>query len=301
MKSSFAAAIVLLAATPVFTSPIAAGPVNGVLPGPPSLVKRVEVDYPVIEARATQTCNADNVLRDLRNPTVSIAASSFCSAYLQKTSTVTVTTVVPQTSVVAVTDTTLVTQTTTEVSTVVASTILCAAPSSTGTTCNYPGYGYASDLISSTPNTDPVTCHEQCLADPTCQSFQVETVGAQYCNLFNLPTAGNVQYAPNDVFTFFDRDCPQYLPPACGATSAPARKAKRTVPVPTYIPATVPASRISSACSCFITAPSAAATATVVVPQTSVTTATTTAIVTATTEAVVVVTTTVVAVVTAAP
>ncbi|MCJ1421176.1 Mucin-5B [Xylographa parallela] len=301
MRSFFSAAIALLAATPVFASPIAAGPVNGILPGTgPQVKPRAKVDHPVIEARATQTCNADNVLRDLRNPTVSVAASSFCSTFLQQTSTVTVTTVVPQTTIVAVTDTTLVTATSTEVSTVVASTILCAAqPTSSPTTCNYPAYGYGYDLISSTPNIDPITCHELCLSDPTCESFQVQTGGSQFCNLFNLPTAGNVQYAPGDVFTFFDRDCSQYLPPGC--TSAPLKKEKRTVPVPSYIPATVPPSRISSACSCFITSPNAPATSTVVVPLTSVTTATTTAIVTVTTGVVVVVDTTVVAIVTAAP
>ncbi|MCJ1322962.1 hypothetical protein MMC15_008312 [Xylographa vitiligo] len=300
MRSSFSAAIVFLAATPAFASPIAAGPVNGVLPGTVSHAKRVEVPHPVIEARATQTCNADNVLRDLRNPTDSVAASSFCSTYLQQTSTVTVTTVVPETTTVAITDTTLITGTTTETSTVVATTVLCAAqPTSPTTTCDYPAYGFQYYLISSTPGVDPVTCHEMCLADPNCQSFQVQASASEYCNLFNVPTSGNVEYAPADVYTFFDRDCSQYLPPAC--SSAPAKKAKRDVPIPSYIPATVPPSRISSACSCLITSPDAVATSTVVVPQTSVATATTTAIVTTTTEVVVVVDTTVTAISTAAP
>ncbi|MCJ1433467.1 hypothetical protein MMC27_002829 [Xylographa pallens] len=301
MRSSFSAAIVLLAASSVFASPIAAGPVNGVLPGTgPQVKPRAEVDHPVIEARATQTCDADNVLRDLRNPTDSVAASSFCSTFLQQTSTVTVTTVVPETTTVAVTDTTLVTAIITEVSTVATSTILCAAqPTSSPITCNYPAYGYDSDLISSNPNTDPITCHELCLSDPNCQSFQIEAGGAQYCNLFNLPTAGNVEYAPGDGYTFFDRDCSQYLPPGC--SSSPMKKEKRTVPIPSYIPATVPPSRISSACSCFITSPDAPATSTVVVPLTSVTTATTTAIVTITTDVVLVVDTTVVETITAAP
>ena len=111
-----------------------------------------------------------------------------------------------------------------------------------------------------------------CLADPNCQSFQVQASASEYCNLFNVPTSGNVEYAPADVYTFFDRDCSQYLPPAC--SSAPAKKAKRDVPIPSYIPATVPPSRISSACSCLITSPDAVATSTVVVPQTSVATAT---------------------------
>ncbi|MCJ1288420.1 Mucin-5B [Xylographa opegraphella] len=300
MRSSISAAIVLLAASPSFASPVAIGPVNGILPGAVSQEKRAEVDHPVIEARATQVCNADNVLRDLRNPTVSVAASSFCSAFLQQTSTVTVTTVVPQTTTVAVTDTTLVTETSTEVSIVATTTALCAAqPTSSATVCDYPAYGYAYYVISSTPGIDPTTCHENCLADSTCQSFQVELGGLGYCNLFNVPTTGNVQYISQDSFYFFDRDCPQYLPPGC--TSAPARKEKRTVPIPTYIPATVPPSRVSSACSCFITSPYEPATSTVVVPQTSVDTATTTAVVTATTEVVVVVDTTIVTYTTVAP
>ncbi|MCJ1379209.1 hypothetical protein MMC17_002309 [Xylographa soralifera] len=274
MRSSFSAAIVLLASSPVFASPIAAGPVNGVLPGTVTQVKpRAKVDHPVIEARATQTCNADNVLRDLRNPTDSVGASAFCSTFLQQTSTVTVTTVVPETTTVAITDTTFITGTTTEVSTLATSTILCAAqPTSALTTCNYLAYGYGSFLISSTPEIDPVTCHEMCLADPNCQSFQIENGGLDYCNLYDVPTSGNVEYAPGDIFSFFDRDCPQYLPPGCG--SAPMKKEKRQVPIPSYIPATVPPSRISSACSCFITSPDAPATSTVVVPQTSVATVT---------------------------
>ena len=50
----------------------------------------------------------------------------------------------------------------------------------------------------------------------------------------------------------------------------PTMKAKRAVPIPTYL-ATVPASRISSACSCFITAADPEATVTSVVPLTSTT------------------------------
>ncbi|MCJ1393391.1 hypothetical protein MMC18_006265, partial [Xylographa bjoerkii] len=292
MRSSFSTAIALLAATPVFASPIATGPVNGVLVGTvPQVKPRAEIDHPVIEARATQTCNADNVLRDLRNPTDSVAASSFCSTFLQQTSTVTVTTVVPETTTVPITDTTFVTATTTEIDTVATSTILCAAAATaTLTTCDYPAYGYVSDLISLNPNTDPVTCHELCLADPTCQSFQVESGGQMYCNLFSQPTYNNVEYAPNDIYTFYDRDCQQYLPPSCG--SAPMKKEKRAVPIPSYIPATVPYSRISSACSCFITAADAPATSTVVVPQTSIATATTTDIVTVTTDVTVIIDTT---------
>ncbi|MCJ1404844.1 hypothetical protein MMC11_008070 [Xylographa trunciseda] len=301
MRSSFSAAVALLAAAPAFASPIAAVPVNGVLPGTSSQVKaRAKVDYPVIEARATQTCNADNVLRDLRNPTDSVAASSFCSTLLQQTSTVTVTTVVPETTTVAITDTTFVTGTSTEISTVATSTVLCAAqPTSAVTTCDYPALGYGAYLISSTPNTDPITCHESCLADPNCQSFQVQAAASQYCNLFNVPTAGSVEYDPGDIYTFYDRDCSQYLPPVC--TSPSAKKAKRDVPIPSFLPATVPYSRISSACSCFITSADAPATATVVVSQTSVATDTTTAIATVTTEVVIVVDTTVTAIITAAP
>ncbi|KAI9681958.1 MAG: hypothetical protein M1817_000012 [Caeruleum heppii] len=259
-------------------SPAVAGAIppveNGVLPGSPPNVEARNV-----EARTGGSgCNADNVLRALRNPTRSVGASAFCSTFLRSTVSETTTVAKPTTITETATSTTTTTSTTS--STVVAATAsaLCPAGPTPGQTCGFEAYGFSSVLISQTPNTDGFMCHEMCLRNPNCRSFQVQTGGARFCNLFTAPTAGNVSPAPGGGFTFYDRNCPDFLPPAC---SAPARKMKRDEPIPPYL-ATVPPTRISSACSCFITSPAAPVTVVSTVESATTTTTTSTTITTTT-------------------
>jgi hypothetical protein len=247
IKMKFIVAVLLFSLT-------AANPVhnviNGVIAG--SMAARIaerDNDCPVETGKTATNCNADNVLRALRGTKCAPTASPFCSIFIGKTAITTVSTLFPVTDIVTVTSTTTV-ETTITIEDVTTSMILCAAsPTAAVTTCNYPAYGFSFYLISSTPNTDPVTCHEKCLQDPNCKSFQVQSGALQYCSLYNVPTSGNVQYAPSDVFTFFDRDCSQYLPPGCGGSPA---KVKRTITSrPSCVP-TVCDSRLSSACSCLL-------------------------------------------------
>jgi len=144
---------------------------------------------------------------------------------------------------------------------------LCATPTAP-VTCGLEGYGYGTYLISAQSGIESVACHKLCLTTAGCKSFQTLAGGQQTCNLFNAATAGNMQPAPGAGFTFYDRDCTDLLPAGC---TAPPSKAKRNAPIPTYL-ATVPATRISSACSCFITSALPVTTKTIITLQTGSTT-----------------------------
>ena len=154
MKASFSLAAVLLAVGPAIASPVDAA-VNGVLPGTPSVLRGLEEAQEKVRGNVVEragklqheagknsnradilnlVCNADNVLRGLRNPyafpispfikevvlmgsysrTQTASASAFCSTYLQSTSTVTATTIVPETTLVPVSTTVSVIATETE-------------------------------------------------------------------------------------------------------------------------------------------------------------------------------------------
>jgi hypothetical protein len=124
---------------------------------------------------------------------------------------VSITVTVP--TVVTETETTAITTTTTALTTIATTTtVTCAAAPTPPITCGLAAYGFGTYLISQTPLTDPTTCHAKCLADVNCKSFQVQLGGMSYCNLYNAPTAGNVQPAPGDEFFFYDRNCPDYQP-----------------------------------------------------------------------------------------
>ena len=98
------------------------------------------------------------------------------------------------------------------------STELCVPPTPTASLiCDYPAEGYEYNLLSSTAPVDNITCHENCLRNPKCLSFQVEGLdyfgdNLYYCNLYNVSVAGNVIYTPFDNWTMYDRDCPGLLP-----------------------------------------------------------------------------------------
>ncbi|TKA68260.1 hypothetical protein B0A49_06284 [Cryomyces minteri] len=278
-------AALALAVVPIIASPVATVVAsNGVLSGaPPQATQPVKARDNLVE-RAV--CTNDAICRVLKARHVSAKASSFCSAYLQTTTTVTATSTVSQTVVATALSTVIIPTTATATTTVSTTTLTCAAaPTTTATTCGFAAYGFSVYLISQSQNTDPVTCHLNCLADPTCKSFQIQAGGAMYNNLYKAVTAGNTQAAPGDVFTFYDRGCSDYLPAGCTAAPAvqAATKAKRaaaktscTVPPALSPLATVVASRISSGCSCLITPPVAKTFVATTVPVTSLTTITTT-------------------------
>lgn len=185
--------------------------------------------------------------------TRSVGASTFCSGFLQPTVTSTSTVTIDNTNTITSLTTETTTTTTIATESIVA-TVTCAASSPTAVTCNVEAYGFGTNLIDQTTGVDPIDCHEHCLANPACKSFQVQTGAQRTCNIFKVATAGNVQAAPGSGFTFFDRNCIDYLPAQCTPAAMP-KMAKRAASIPSYL-ATVPATRISSACSCFIASPS---------------------------------------------
>lgn len=181
---------------------------------------------------------SSRTLIQLRSMTRSVEASSFCSTYLQPTVSLLSTATYNYTT--TITDTITTTATTSTFGNtyvelrlcstpphftdlvhpfrVGTTTELCVPPTPTASlTCGYQAAGYVYNLLSSTAPVDNVTCHENCLQNPKCLSFQVEGPDAfgdnlYYCNLFNVSVAGNVIHMPFDNWTMYDRDCSGLLP-----------------------------------------------------------------------------------------
>jgi hypothetical protein len=94
-------------------------------------------------------CNADSVLRALRNPTRLASAGVFCSEYLQSTSTVCTTITV--TSGATETETSAITTTTTALTTDASTTtVTCAAAPTLLPTCGFEADGFPIYMISLT-------------------------------------------------------------------------------------------------------------------------------------------------------
>ncbi|KAF7512079.1 hypothetical protein GJ744_002792 [Endocarpon pusillum] len=290
---------IFLAAGRVIAAPTELNSINGVIPGGPPGAPSKRDDGNKGQGVGFGSCNADPVFRDLRKDNNAAGASAFCSSYIRPTATVSTTVSVPTTSTVIKYSTTSTTTTITSIVTGT-STVTCAAQPTAPTTCGFDAYGFGQFLISQNSGVDPIDCHERCLADINCQSFQVQNGGAMFCNLYNVVTAGNVVPAPGGGFTFYDRDCPDLLPVQCTRAPAKQKRQNPAVPTPSYF-ATVPPSHISSACSCFITASLAPSTTTVTQQTTIPTTITATSITTDVRTEVTGTTTTSYAIVTAPP
>jgi hypothetical protein len=166
---------------------------------------------------------------------------SFCSAFNQPTKTLTSTSY--YTSIITVAGgSTTVTAITTSTTTIAGSgtaVATCPIPAPS-MICGQGGWGYAASNIYSGSGIDATACHELCLANPACQSFQVEngTVTTPTCNLYKVDPSGNNTIAsPSAPFNFYARDCPDYVPAACHGGSAPP--VVSSVPPPTA-PSTSP-------------------------------------------------------------
>ncbi|MCJ1252011.1 hypothetical protein MMC30_009249, partial [Trapelia coarctata] len=210
MKASVSLAAVFLALGPAIVS---AQAVNGVLPFLPTAVPRALADHDgLVERTDSQGCNADNVLRALRNAKQSQEASAFCSTFIQPTTTTTSTNTIPKTDVIVVQTTETILTTATVTTAIATNTVLCPPPASTTTKCNIRAYGFSQFLISQEPGVSSAACEQKCLADPNCKSYQTQLDGASFCNLFRVKTEGNVQIIDQDNFYFFDRECPDNRP-----------------------------------------------------------------------------------------
>ncbi|KUJ11293.1 uncharacterized protein LY89DRAFT_723112 [Mollisia scopiformis] len=145
---------------------------------------------------------------------------SFCCAFNQPTKTLTSISYYPTTVTLAGTPST-VTAVTTSTATLAGSgtaTATCPIPAPS-MICGQGGWGYATNNIYSKSGIDAIACHELCLANSACQSFQVETNSSTTtptCNLYKVDPSGNNTIAsPAAPFSFFARDCPDHIPAAC--------------------------------------------------------------------------------------
>ncbi|KAF8856776.1 hypothetical protein BDZ45DRAFT_745096 [Acephala macrosclerotiorum] len=160
---------------------------------------------------------------------------SFCCVFNQPTKTITSTSFYPTTLTVTGTTSTI-TSVTTLTSVIVgrgASTATCPIPAPT-MICGQGGWGYATNNIYSGSGIDAIACHELCLGNAACQSFQVETYSStttSTCNLYKVdPSGNNTITSPAAPFAFPARDCPDYVPVACTGGVAPSSPVVTVVP-----------------------------------------------------------------------
>ncbi|KUJ09705.1 uncharacterized protein LY89DRAFT_275990 [Mollisia scopiformis] len=128
--------------------------------------------------------------------------------------------------------------------------------SNTSLSCGLESYGFDSYLIIQIFNKTPVHCHLSCLADWNCMSFQVQLNGSRYCNLFSTSVSGNVELSLGSGYFSYDKSCPNYLLGPCASPTSTAQLSSTVITAPSYL-ATIPPSRISSACACLLTSPTA--------------------------------------------
>lgn len=200
-------------------------PRNGVLPGSPPSPK-------------PPTCTADAILRTLENSSRNVGASSFCSAYIQASITTSPSNISQTILPVVPTNTDTVT---------ICGNNFSNAPAS----CGLEGYGFEEYLIFQIQHTSPTGCHLSCLADWNCHSFQTQLSGVRMCNLYSAPVSGSIQTSLGAGYLFYDDTCLNYLPGPCASTTLAATTSSSTFSIPSYL-ATVPPSRISSACTCLL-------------------------------------------------
>jgi hypothetical protein len=77
--------------------------------------------------------------------------------------------------------------------------------------CGREGYGHVQTFIRMII-TDPVTCHETCLADPKCMAFQISLKTNDFCNLYDDSTeVVNTRNPDDHLYIFYDKNCPDHL------------------------------------------------------------------------------------------
>ncbi|KAG4423967.1 hypothetical protein IFR04_002962 [Cadophora malorum] len=102
-----------------------------------------------------------------------------------------------------------------------------------GQICGVPGWGYAENNLYSGSPIDAATCHQLCLANPDCKSFQTQdsSYEAPQCNLYKVDASGNNTIPGAAPYLFYDRGCPDYAPAACTKVAPPATTVKPTLTV----------------------------------------------------------------------
>jgi hypothetical protein len=233
-------------------------------------------------------CN-DAPVRAMRKPAHSADASSFCSWYIEPYTYITaydyVTIPASSTGTLIASTTTATSTSTVTLTASTTATALCPLspppPSPSPQVCDLRSFGDGTYIIGwSIGGLSAEGCHEACLANPDCRSFQWADVSAynQWTNC-NLWTADVKTVTPNYrvgdptlPFRFFDRDCADFSPAGCNGADAggEAPAGKRDVAVnretcdpnasnpddmdgvPDYL-TKYQESQIMSACTCLIT------------------------------------------------
>ncbi|KAG4436324.1 hypothetical protein IFR05_008177, partial [Cadophora sp. M221] len=98
-------------------------------------------------------------------------------------------------------------------------TALCSLPTPSQR-CSIPGLGYSQNLISFAPNLSGIECHELCLRDAECRSFQLVPQDNGFlkytrCNLYRTSVDGHVSETGDGDAVFWDRGCWELLAPGC--------------------------------------------------------------------------------------
>lgn len=149
--------------------------------------------------------------------------------------------------------------------------VLCPTPVA-GQTCGLAGWGYATNNIYSGQPIERQICHQLCLKNPACLSFQVVADAADpspQCNLYSVAAGGN-NTIPGDAspYRFYDRNCPDFSPSSCKFKRDDGDDKPLATPVPTpFYFSGIPEDILSEICSCIITTPVPATTVTRIVSR----------------------------------
>ncbi|KAH6723511.1 hypothetical protein BKA61DRAFT_12451 [Leptodontidium sp. MPI-SDFR-AT-0119] len=102
-----------------------------------------------------------------------------------------------------------------------------------GQICGVPGWGYAENNLYTGSPVDGASCHQLCLTNPDCKSFQTQdsSYEAPQCNLYRVDSSGNNTIPGAAPYLFYDRGCPEYAPVACTKVAPPLTTAKPTLTV----------------------------------------------------------------------
>ncbi|CZT07219.1 uncharacterized protein RAG0_12753 [Rhynchosporium agropyri] len=160
-------------------------------------------------------------------PSMTLDYASLCSEVLHPTKIVSVTSTQIGDSVIIITATaTHTTSTTTTEYSQYTTTALCPSPLSTTTTtssslrCAIPGLGFSINLLYHRAHISDIACHELCLSDEKCKSFQIvkqddEVLGYTRCNVYETRVDGIMSEPGDGRAMFWDRACEGLSAPGC--------------------------------------------------------------------------------------
>ncbi|KAH7354674.1 hypothetical protein BKA65DRAFT_592823 [Rhexocercosporidium sp. MPI-PUGE-AT-0058] len=171
-------------------------------------------------------CSETGQIKDMASlmvhppPSKTLDYSSLCSEVLRPTNVVSVTSTLTGDSVITMTSTATVSfSTTTSEYSHSTTTALCARPSPSQR-CGIPALGFSQNLLYYKNGLSGIECHELCLRDKECKSFQVVPQDNGYlkysrCNVYRTKVDGFVSETGDGEAMFWDRGCEGLLGPGC--------------------------------------------------------------------------------------